>query len=443
MTAYPECSLDMLAAANPVPHSMEHKLAEEASALFQPLVDRARREERSTPSPPAFLRRPLLAAALALLVIGAVVGPALAFRAQIIDFFTATQAPKGVVVDFARLEVEQKVSVPNGVFPNVHFRDARRIASVRTGTTRSVLYVAPASDRSFCAMWAPTDAPRCYSPQRARGALRFAELSWSSMYPALGVDTVEGVVYARGASVDLQYADGVKIAIPYIWVTAPINAGFFIYRVPADRRLGNDRPVALIVARSGKTLARQSIENVAVTIGSGLVDHRDRWGISIQTPREAVWSKRRLLYSFNLSDGSLIEAWVMPSRRSIARRCVTSSFSTGCEAVPLAGPPVQLQILGGGTAGQEAVLYGEVAKSVRAVELIFQRGARQTVRPRSGLVLVKINLAHSRLNSRLVRVLGLDGSGRVVGVEHYDPATPGVYPCSKPKDYGYGVTRCP
>jgi hypothetical protein len=455
MSSYVERPLHVLAAANPVPDSMYEELTRDAAVLFPSLFERVSREKQTLAPASRFRRRPLLVVAMVLVVIAAIVAPALAFRAQIVDFFTASHAPKNVVVDFKQLQVEQRIALFPRAFPAVVARRARRITSARVNGTRSALYVAPTKNGGFCAFWSPNEAPRCYAhPLRhgglpKLGGLRFVEMTYSSMYPSLGVDTVGGVVYARGATVELRYADGTKTPIPYVWVTAPINAGFFMYGVPSNRRLGKTRPVALIVTRAGKTLARQSIENVRASISQGTVDHLDRWGQSIQAPTEAVWSKRRMIYSFLLSDGELIEFWVTPSRKSADRRCyVGSALETGCEPAVLGGPPVQLQLptgfgSGGGGEVHEALLWGRVAARVQRVELKFQDGREQVARPRDGFLIAKISLVHSRPGHRLVRAVGVDRSGHVVGVDRFNPATPGVYPCRKPKDYGYGVTRCP
>jgi hypothetical protein len=457
MSSYVERPLHVLAAANPVPDSMQEELTREAAVLFPSLFERVSREKQTLAPASRFRRRPLLVVAMALLLLAAIVAPALAFRAQIVDFFTASHASKNVVVDFKQLQVEQRIA--DRAFPAVLSGRARRITNGRVNGTRSVLYVAPTKNGGFCAFWSPNEAPRCYAHPSKRGGLpklgglRFAEMTYSAMNPPLGVDTVSGVVYARGAAVELRYANGTETAIPYVWVTAPINAGFFIYGVPSNQRVGNARPVALIVTRGGETLTRQPIENVSTNpqtlAGQGLVDRRDRWGMSIQAPTEAIWSKRRMIYSFLLSDGELIEFWVTPSRKSVDRRCyVGSALETGCEPAVLAGPPVQLQLptgfgSGGGGEVHEALLWGRVAARVERVELKFEDGTQQAATPRDGFLIAKISLAHSRPGHRLVRAVGVDRSGHVVGVDDYNPATPGVYPCRKPKDYGYGVTRCP
>ncbi|MCW2977262.1 MAG: hypothetical protein JWM06_2543 [Actinomycetia bacterium] len=406
-------------------------------------ADVIRRAQVGTTSSPGREREParrrLYLAIAAALVVIAVAAPALAFRAEIVDFLTATHAPKNIVVYFARLEVEQ--SMPPGVGPGLFPARARRVTSLRVGDKTSVLYVAPTKRGGFCAIWGSNGAPHCVTARNHKGSYGSpANVGWSAMYPSLGVDTVEGEVFVPDATVKLLYADGAATVIPYVWVTAPIDAGFFFYEIPTSRRLGAVRPVALIVVRDGKTLARQAIEDVHTT--TRLIDRQDRWGHSIQTTPEEVWSKRRLVFSFNLSDGTLVELWVMPSRQGRSRRCFAGTYVTGCEPAVLRGSTVQLSV--GGT-GQHAgaLLRGEVARSVARVELRYEDGARQVVTPKDGWVLLQIGSRHSRPGHRLVRAIGFDRTGHAVGGSSFNPATPDVYPCLRLKNYGYGVMRCP
>lgn len=384
-------------------------------------------------------RRYVLVAALILLV--AVAAPALAFRAQIIDFFTAAPAPRSAVVEFGRLKVTSLPDAGANVLPG----RARRVTSVRVGGRERILYVAPVAGGGFCAFW--TDGgPWCVTPQARRSAGILANLGWASIYPQLGIDSIEGGLLRRDVTVKLLDADGASTVIPYVWVTAPINTGFFLYELPAGRRLGKTRPIALVVVRNGVTVARRQIEDVSKTLR--VVDHRDRWGRSIQTTPEAVWSKRRLLFSFNLPDGTLNTLWVMPSRTGPGRRCYASNFAEGCEPSLLPGPAVQLQLnyvgpVSGIDHSGSTVLSGQVAERVRRVELRFQDGTSQTITPREGFVLARIATGHYRLGHRLVRAIGLDATDKAVGSERYSPNEPDRYPCRKPKHYGYGVVRCP
>jgi len=36
--------------------------------------------------------------------------------------------------------------------------------------------------------------------------------------------------------VDVLYEDGARAAIPFVWVSRPIEAGFYAFEVPTDRR---------------------------------------------------------------------------------------------------------------------------------------------------------------------------------------------------------------
>lgn len=378
-------------------------------------------------------RRLSFAFAIMLLLI-ALAAPAFAFRSEIIDWITAKQAPRSVVVEFGQLDVMSRPYAALDLLP----RQARRVTSVKIGRATSVLYIAPTKGGGFCALWS-TSTPQCLaSSQRSHGVL--GSFGYTSMYPALGVDDVEGIVLARDAEVTLHYADGTSTEVPYVWVTKPIDAGFFLYGIPDDMRLGNRRPVALTVTRNGTVVARHRIENVSAT--TRLVNHRDRWGRSIQTTPEAIWSKRKLLFSFNASDGRLITLWSMPSRKGSSRRCYASNFATGCEAALAARSAVQLQLAGPGLIGS-VLLTGEVNTDVTAVELSFEDGTSERITTKHGFVLTEIPAAHYRQGHRLVRAIAIDPSGRILGRQEFDPKSPGLYPCKRPKDFGYGVLRCP
>jgi hypothetical protein len=387
-------------------------------------------------------RRAYLAVAATLLLI-AVAAPAFAFRAEIIDFLVAAPAPKRVVVDFGREQVYQQLfgGAASGVMP----AGARRITSVRlqeptaSGATTSTLYVAPTKGGGFCALWTGRGGPECLA-RRADGR---RDMLWGlrgdAMYPQLGVDTLEGTFLLRDATVEVVYADGFSIEVPYVWVTAPIDAGFFVYEVPKDRRLGKVRPVAVTVSRDGRTVSRKPVMDMSR--GVVPVNHFDRWRRQIRTSPEAVWSKRRLLFDVWTRAGRNVSLWVMPSRRGNHRRCFASTYGGGCEARPLVGPPVQLQLTPDGFGS--VVIMGQVDEAVARVGLRFEGGGRQVVRPKRGFVVANIAPAHFALRHRLIRAVGFDSSGAVVGAQIFDSGRPDTYPCSKPKSYAYGVKICP
>jgi hypothetical protein len=103
---------------------------------------------------------------------------------------------------------------------------------------------------------------------------------------------------------------------------------------------------------------------------------------------------------------------------------------------------VQLSVGGTGRHGR-AFLSGRVARRVARVELLYEDGARETVTPKDGFMLREIGSRHYQLGHRLVRAVGLDAAGRVVGKQTFDGTQRDLYPCAKPRPYGYGVTMCP
>jgi hypothetical protein len=423
------------------------KAAVDAPAVPDWLDVRRRSSWRPTKQVGARRLVPALVAAAALLA----AIPALAFRSEIIDFFKSSPAPKSVVVEFNRLAVLQQLALRNGTaFPS----GARRITRVEVDGKSSVLYVAPTTGGGFCAIWSSNDAPSCFAKRRTNypsgvgqsGSASsptpdYASLGWSAYSPQEGIDSVEGEIFVRGASVQISYKDGKTADIPYVWVSQPIAAGFFLYSLPNDRRTGKRRPVALSVVKDGNQLAHVTIDDVAAE--TKVVNHYDRWHIQIQTSPEAIWSKRRLLYSFNTADGRLVEAWVMPSRRGPTRRCVATTYSSRCESAVSAGAPLDLHIVGVYAVGQSVLIDGETSAAVARVNLKFEDGTKLTLRPRSRLVIAIIPPAHYALGHRLVRADGYDASGRQLAATTFDPRKRDIYPCAKPKNYGAGVRMCP
>ena len=68
------------------------------------------------------------------------------------------------------------------------------------------------------------------------------------------------VLDRRAAKLEVEYADGSDDDVPFVYVSRPIDAGFFLFPVPKEHRVLDARAVA-VVARDldGHVLARQSL----------------------------------------------------------------------------------------------------------------------------------------------------------------------------------------
>jgi hypothetical protein len=94
--------------------------------------------------------------------------------------------------------------------------------------------------------------------------------------------------------------------------------------------------------------------------------------------------------------------------------------------------------------GNPPSLCCEVGTSTARVELRYQDGERQTVTPKRGYLLLVIAPEHYPLGHRLEEMVAYDPAGKVIGRRDMTPEKMrAVYPCERPKDYGYGVKMCP
>lgn len=400
-------------------------------------------------------RRSLLVAIVAAIAIAA---PAYAYRGSIVDFFTADRAPSTIVRQFGSLEAELLQRRP-GNFP----RQARKvITEVGADGRRQTLYVAPLRGGGFCSLWGVSASaagaepgPDCITSQQRRlnqrPLLAFGYGAPSgyaiAVDPAPVVAQITGILRRRGLSVRLRFADGSSAAVPVVWVTAPISAGFFFEVIPKGRQHGPGRPVSVVVQSNGKP-----VESLPLIVGDRnpldrLVTHQDRWGRAVQMPEEAIWSRRRLLIAFFNTDNSYETLMVMPSRLGSSRICVLSNFEGGCELRKLPQRAFSLQLYGGGSingiASALPLLVGRTGQAIARIVLHYQDGAARSFRPKDGFVLRAVDRHHLALGHRLVSATGVGGNGRAVATIRFDPDRRGVYPCVKPTSLGYGVEECP
>jgi hypothetical protein len=82
----------------------------------------------------------------------------------------------------------------------------------------------------------------------------------------------EGDTLIHGAAtVEIRFEDGGSARTPVVWVSPPIDAGFFVYEVPEAHWKAGYRPVALVLEDgNGNELARDT------EIARGLMKMHDR-----------------------------------------------------------------------------------------------------------------------------------------------------------------------
>jgi hypothetical protein len=191
--------------------------------------------------------------------------PALGLRGQIVQFFGRGEpAPAPVVKDFGEIDV----GAPPGMATGVIAGEARDVMEVPLSTGKTaVVWVAPTQAGGFCGF---TSTSGRHSTGGG-GCDRDRSLPFSPGLSIPGPISPQGEILAppvvfdgdtliHGATtVEIRFEDGESARTPVVWVSSPIDAGFFVYEVPEAHWRAGHRPVALVLEDSdGNELARDT-----------------------------------------------------------------------------------------------------------------------------------------------------------------------------------------
>lgn len=204
-------------------------------------------------------RRPLVAAGVVvtLLLVALFVSPAFGILTKLIGridvpFAGKPAAPTRVQRDFFSMSV----AAPPGMSPQAIASQTRRVG-VLDG---HALYVAPTRAGGYC--WQlERSGGGCRAHRTAQGGpIGVSWLMGQHRGGPLYVQGVSGDLTLAGThSLWLEYADGTKQQIPFIWVSKPIDAGFFGFRISTAHETPPTRAVALLArGADGKALDRET-----------------------------------------------------------------------------------------------------------------------------------------------------------------------------------------
>jgi hypothetical protein len=215
-------------------------------------------------------RRPvlLLAGLVAALAIAA---PALGLHRTVIQWFEADPAPERVQLDFKSLDIGAPAGMESGVLPN----SARRVTEVRLSDGMHTLWVAPTASGGFCLLWSdyiggctrertPPPQPLGLSPDLNS----FLIGATFEQDRTKGVTTrIAGRLLAPDAErLVIEYEDGMTAEIPFVWVSPPIDAGFFLFEIPAaHRRVGHLAKAVTVTDSDGDLLAWATVPTTQAT----------------------------------------------------------------------------------------------------------------------------------------------------------------------------------
>ena len=214
-------------------------------------------------------RRRLLVAIAAMLVVAAIAAPALALLLGWIDrrdasFSEGRPAPNIVKKQFYDLGIRPGPRFAAGVRAG----RAREVGKYRVRGKLRALWVAPTRSGGFCFLYEGLFSG-CHGPDahdrpfytRFVFSKRSTRDREAGRHPPRRVIAFEGYLTAgRAERIELVYRDGARATIPFVYVTSPIDAGFFSFAVPRDRQKGRRAPVrAVLLDAKGREIARSEV----------------------------------------------------------------------------------------------------------------------------------------------------------------------------------------
>jgi hypothetical protein len=229
------------------------------------VVRRARELGRPRRARPALL----VAAALAVAIL--VVTPAIALRGHIVRLFDdAPRAPERVAKSFAELDV----GVPPRLQSGVVAAEARKVLETPVGSNETAsLWLAPRRQGGFCTL---TELDGRGGARRGAGGECTPLLDELSLDSSLhGHVSPDGVILSgpvllhgwvrlsKADSLEVGFEDGSRAVIPFVWVSKPVDTGFFVYSVPSLHWQVGHLPTRLTVRdATGNEIADRDVSGI-------------------------------------------------------------------------------------------------------------------------------------------------------------------------------------
>jgi hypothetical protein len=215
--------------------------------------------------------RPAVAVAAALAVATLVVTPAVALRGHIVHLFhDAPPAPARVTRSFGALDA----GVPPRLQSGVVAAQARKVLEAAVGSNETaVVWLAPLAGGGFCTI---TELDRRGGVRRGAGGECTPLLHELSLETSLhGQISPNGVILSGPVllhgwvglpdadSLELAFEDGTTADVPLVWVSKPVDAGFFVYSVPPLHWQVGHLPTRLTVRNAeGKELSERRVSGI-------------------------------------------------------------------------------------------------------------------------------------------------------------------------------------
>jgi hypothetical protein len=367
-------------------------------------------------------RRRLLAFEFAAVLAAVLIGAGGVFHRDVVDFFSADPAPEPIRIEFAKTGARADLVMG----PGHATHEAREVARFPADGKERPLWVAPVENGGFCFRW-HTMGSCGRLPHQGTAPM----LGLGGQEGSFGMNWIVGqVTDPRIHRLELEYADGERVELPFVWVSAPIDAGFTAFQVPEERQ-EKGRHAAAVTGydAEGKLVERRELP----------VKSDPRWEAAADgLPRIADRSKKRTLFDFRDATGAQWTLVVAPAPEQ--KLCYAHNRGGGCVSPRFpATPPAVIP------GGKTIMVCCTVAEGVTKVELLFEDGRRIEVEPVDRFLLYELPSEQYRRGKRLEAIVSRNDSGQEVGRVDVKTDHPGVYPCKPSEElkFEYGQSICP
>jgi hypothetical protein len=212
-------------------------------------------------------RSRLLVLAVLAAVAVAIAAPALGLSGKVVRLFESSEpAPARVEKSFATLDV----GAPPGMATGVIASQTRMVLDQSIGDDRrAVMWIAPTRAGGFC-MTVGLGRTNSEPHELGGGCDRDRLLPFSVGFGAPGPISPTGkilrgpVLYAgsvligEGITVRFDFEDGTQDSVPVVWVSEPIDAGFYLYSLPEEHWAEGHRPTYVTLEDGdGNALSRE------------------------------------------------------------------------------------------------------------------------------------------------------------------------------------------
>jgi hypothetical protein len=371
-------------------------------------------------------RRPsakrLVLYALAAVLVVYLAAPAFGLSPPFLDFFSSKPAPKRVVRSFEVLNV----GAPRGMSPKVIAGQTRLVTTYHLRDGKPFrLWVAPTRAGNFCFTfeYGGGCVDRRQGTRDEAGDRNAGEIGLGRY----GSHVIAG--YVLDHKIDklvLWFHDGSRADLSLTWVSAPIDAGFFLDDLTRAQRQPASAPTAIVaVDARGRQLAKN------VSMFRPPPAWFDPHKVSKPADKRVILRSGRMSIAIAPARTGGNCFWLQADGQTVGSGCAPPRYQT----VPMAGG------LNHGT--RFTAFSAEVKPVVSGVALRFQDGTEITLRPVDGHVLYDIPREHWPRGHRLTLAVAYDATGRKRARQTFDPLERGTYGCAKQVSIGKGMTACP